>query len=327
MNIRLMEPWLLVLALALVPALLWRRRQGPQREARVRFSTLGVLTRLPVTARVAWQPVLLVLRVLALLLVVLALTRPAVTRVAEASPRNGVDLVLAVDISYSMSEHDLGPKSRLETAKDTMQEFISGRQGDRIGLVAFAGAGVSVSPLTSDYPVLLGLLSQVNHGKLPEGTAIGNGLATALNLVREGQGKSRVVVVLTDGQNNAGEILPEAAAKLAQTLNVRVYTIGVGAAARGGATLRGGRTGFTGDSIDEELLRNIAESTGGAYFRATDQDALKQVYATIDRLEKSDTGTQRQIEVQDLSIYALLGALALLFLEVALQNTLFRKAP
>lgn len=314
-----MEPWLLVAALALLPLVVWHLRSRPQREGRVRFSTLGVLAQLPVSPRVRWRPVVDVLRVLALLLVVVALARPAVTRTAEASPRAGIDLVLAIDTSYSMSERDLGPRSRLETAKDVIQEFVSNRTGDRIGLVAFAGEAVGVSPLTQDYPLLLGLVEDVDHGRLPEGTAIGNGLATAVNLVREGQGKSRVVILLTDGQSNAGDIRPDTAAQLAQTLNVRVYTVGVGSAPAGG----GGRR--FGGGIDEETLQRIADATGGAYFRATDERALAEIYQTIDQLEKTELGTQREVQVQDLSGYALLLAALFLALEVVLASTVFRR--
>lgn len=320
MNVRLMEPWLLVLGPALLALAVWQWRGRAQREARVRFSTLGVLARLPATARVAWRPATDVLRVVTLLLIALALARPAVTRTAEASPRAGIDLVLALDTSYSMSEHDLGPKSRLETAKDVIQEFVGGRQGDRIGLVIFSGASVALSPLTTDYPVLLGMLSEVDHGKLPEGTAIGDGLATAVNAVREGQGKSRVVVLLTDGQNNSGEVSPANAAKLAQALNVRAYTIGVGAAPRGG------RRG-TASGIDEDTLHQISDQTGGAYFRATDEASLTQIYQTIDKLEKTELGSQRLVQVQDLSGFVLLGAALLLGIELALRNTVFRRAP
>jgi len=313
-----MEPWLLLLVAGVIPLMVWHLRSRNQRAGRVRFSTLGVLAQLPGTARIAWRPALDVLRLLALLLIVLALARPAVTRTAEASPRAGIDLVLAIDTSYSMSEYDLGPRSRLEYAKETVQEFISNRTGDRLGLVVFAGEAVGVSPLTQDYPVLLGMVTDVNHGRLPEGTAIGNGLATSVNLVREGQGKSRIVILLTDGQSNAGDVTPDVATRMAQTLNIRTYTVGVGAAT-------GGPGGGRRSGIDEEGLRRIADATGGAYFRATDDETLAQIYRTIDQLEKNELGTQREVQVQDLSGFALLAAALLLALEVLLGNTLFRK--
>lgn len=318
MSVRLMEPWLLLLAVGVVPLMVWYLHNRSRREGRVRFSTLGVLAQLPGTARITLRPTLDVLRLLALLLIVLALARPAVTRTAEASPRAGIDLVLAIDISYSMSEHDLGPKSRLEYAKEVVQEFISNRTGDRVGLVAFAGEAVGVSPLTQDYPVLLGMVGDVNHGRLPEGTAIGNGLATSVNLVREGQGKSRVVILLTDGQSNAGDVTPDVAMKMAQTLNIRTYTVGVGASTGGPA---GGRR----SGIDEDGLRRIADTTGGAYFRATDEETLAQIYRTIDELEKNELGTQREVQVQDLSGYVLLASALLLGFEVLLGSTLFRR--
>jgi len=265
--------------------------------------------------------------VAALISLVTGLAHPTISRAADETPGQGIDIAIAIDVSYSMSATDLGPKSRLETAKDVIRQFIAGRSGDRIGVVAFASEAVSVSPLTVDYPMLLRLLDDIGHGRLPEGTAIGNGLATAVNLLRDGTGKSRVVILLTDGQNNAGDIDPESAAQMAKLLNIRAYTIGAGAApppARSGP-----RPGSVPPSIniDEDLLRKISETTGASYFRAVDESALRQIYDVIGRLEKTDTGQQKFVEITDLTGYVLVLAMLLLGFESALRTTWLRRVP
>jgi len=321
-NLQLVEPALLALALVISPLMAWHICSRARREGRVRFSTLRLLAQLPATPRVTWRPALDVLRALALLLVVLALARPVVTSTAEASASAGIDLVISIDISGSMAERDLGPKSRLETAKDVVQEFISSRSGDRIGLVAFAGEAVAASPLTQDYPVLLGLLGEVDFGRIDGGTSLGNGLAKAVSLVQEGHGATHVVILLTDGASTGGDITPEQATRLAQSLRVRVYTIGLGALS---ATPLDGRRRFR--DLDEPALRRIADATAGAYFRASDETKLQEIYRTIDQMEKTAQGTQRVVQVQDLSAFVLLAGALLLMLELLLHNTIFRRAP
>lgn len=320
MNLALLEPWVVLLAFLIAPLMAWHILFRIQQEGRVRFSTLNAVARLPATPRLALLPLLDVLRVFTLLAIIVALARPAVVRSVEATPEAGIDVVLALDISGSMAAKDLGPKSRLETAKDVIQEFLAARNGDRIGLVAFAAEAVTVSPLTLDYTTLLGLLGEMTFDRLPQGTALGNGLAESVNLVREGSGKSRVVIILTDGRSTTGDVSPEMATQVARTLGVRTYTIGVGAAGDGAF----GRVNFR-DTIDEDGMRGIADSTGGAYFRATDQTTLSQVYATIDQMEKTETGVLRTVEVQDVGYVALLVAGLLLLLELLLRNTLFRR--
>jgi Ca-activated chloride channel homolog len=259
--------------------------------------------------------------------VVTGLARPTISKAAEETPGQGIDIAIAVDVSYSMSATDLGPKSRLETAKEVIRQFVSGRTGDRIGLVAFASEAVSVSPLTVDYPMLLRLLDEIGHGRLPEGTAIGNGLATAVNLLRDGTGKSRVVILLTDGQNNAGEVSPEAAAQMAKVMNIRAYTIGAGGAPQAPRGRGPGPSSVSSPNIDEDLMRKMSETTGAAYFRAVDESALRQIYDLIGRLEKTDTGQQKWVEVMDLTGYALALATALLLLETLLKTTWLRRIP
>ena len=328
MLIRLAEPYFLVLLLALLPVIYWHLRTLRRQEPRLQFSTLAIAGRLRPSRRQLLRPTLDALRVLTLMLLVVALARPTISRAAETAPGTGIDIVLALDTSFSMADRDLGPKSRLESAKDVIREFVGGRSGDRIGLVAFAAEAVTISPLTLDYPILLGILDEVDHGRLPEGTAIGNGLATAINLLRDAQGKSRVVILLTDGQNNSGQISPASAARMAQVLKLRAYTIGVGAATtRANPRNPDGGFGFGREGIDEKTLREISETTGASYFRAVDADALKQVYELIGRLEKTETGAQKYAEILDLSGYLLLAAGIALLAEAVLRNSWFRRAP
>ena len=312
------QPYFLALLLVLVPIIYWHLRTLSKQEPRLRFSTVSIARSLPHSRRQSLRPVLDILRTVILILLVVSLARPSISRASEITQGVGIDIVMVVDISYSMSARDLGDrKTRLETAQDVIRQFVANRTGDRIGLVVFAGESVSVSPLTTDYPILLGLLDDVDHGRLPDGTAIGNGLATAVNLLRDGTGKSRVAILLTDGQNNAGDVSPMTAARMAESLKIKTYTIGVGGATRGRFS----------PSIDEETLRDISDVTDGAYFRATNTDALKDIYRQIDLLEKTETGQQKYVDVMDLSTYFLLLVAVILIAETMLRNTWFRRAP
>ena len=331
MLFRFAQPLFFVLLLALVPVLAWYVRALRHQEPAVRFSSLAIAGRLRASMRQRLRPALDVLRVLALLLLVVALARPSISRVAAAEPGQGIDIVLALDVSYSMAEKDLGPKSRLEVAKEVIHEFMLGRQHDRLGLVVFAAEAVTQSPLPLDYPVLLQLLDDVDHGRLPEGTAVGNGLATSVNLLRDSRAKSRVVVLLTDGQNNSGDVPPLTAAHMAELLNIPVYTIGIGAAPKA-PPVRGPRASERfpqppSSAIDEKTLRDISELTQGAYFRAVDQKTLKAIYDLIGQLETSEIGQQRYADIQDLSGYFLAVAAAFLIAEALLRNTWFRRIP
>ncbi len=329
MTLRLAEPHFLALFLLVLPLGWWSLQMARRHRPRLGFPSLRVAGRLPRTARLALQPLPFALRVIALLLLVIGLARPTISKAAEDTPGQGIDIALALDVSYSMSANDLGPKSRLDTAKQVIRDFLSARTGDRVGLVAFASEAVPISPLTVDYPMLLRLLDDVTFGRLPEGTAIGNGLATAVNLLREGNGRSRVVILLTDGQNNSGDISPEASAQMAKLLNIRAYTVGVGAAgsAPGRTTGRNAAPPPSSSAIDEALLRNMSETTGASYFRAVDESALKQIYDVISRLEKTDTGQQKFVDVVDLTGYVLLAAALLLLSETALRTTWLRRVP
>lgn len=325
MTFQLGQPYALLLLLALVPLLLWRVRSRGKEQGSLRFSSIALARMLPVSRRQRFSYIVDVMRVITLFLLVAALARPNISRASNETPTEGVDIVLALDLSYSMSAADMGNKNnRLEAAKEVIQGFVGGRNGDRIGLVGFASEGVTISPLTLDYPILLQLLSEAGFGRLPEGTSVGQGLATSVNLLREGQGKNRTVILLTDGQSNAGDISPEAAAEMAQLLNIRVYTVGVG----GGGAGTGGSTRRTiTDSVDEKTLRHIAETTGGSYFRALDQDALQEIYKLIAQLEKSSSGQQKYVELLDLRGPFLLISCLLLLLEIGGRTLGFRRIP
>lgn len=331
MTLEFAHPYLLLL-LGIVPLLALRRRRLARQVGSMRFSSIAIALQAPVSPRVRFAGIPGFLRLLALLLVVVALARPQLGRISDAIPAEGIDIVLAVDVSYSMADTDMAArKSRLQVAKDVIHEFVAGRKNDRVGLVAFGREAVTASPLTLDYQALTELLKGVDHGKLPEGTAIGHGLSTSVNLLRESRARSRIVVLLTDGQNNSGEIDPLKAARLAQLLGIKVYTIGVG----GAVTFPGQRnpSGSGRQSmaplfgVDEETLRRVSDTTAASYFRATDPDTLRKVYEQIEQLEKSQVGRQRYATLDELAPWLLLPALGLALIEVALATTVFRRFP
>jgi Ca-activated chloride channel family protein len=279
------RPWLLVL-LAGVVGWLWRRRKGTDR---ISVSDLTVAAQV---VRQRWWPwVPAVLRALAITALVVAAAGP---RLGERTLRirgEGIAIALAIDVSSSMLAEDFAPSNRLEVAKRQAISFIRGRRADRIGLVAFAGEALTQVPLTLDYGVLEQAVGALRVGVLEDGTAIGTGLATALNRLHRVPGKSRVVLLLTDGENNRGAVDPRTAAEAARTMGVRVYTIGVGTEGEARVPTGRGLSGLRYETvpvrIDEELLRSIADRTGGRYFRATDGAALERIFRQIDALERT----------------------------------------
>lgn len=320
------SPHFLILLLAPLLLTLYLAKSG-NRTAGLSFSNLSVAELVQPSKRLKYSKSLHWLRMVVISILVLALARPQLGHASEAAPAEGIDIVLALDVSYSMADRDLGPKTRLETAKEVIREFIGSRQNDRLGLVAFAGQSITLSPMTLDYPSLLELLDRASHGRLPEGTAIGSGIASSINLLRESRAKSRITILLTDGQNNTGEIAPLKAAQMAQILRTKVYTIGVGAEPPSPSRRGGGPPSASQGGVDEDTLRQISETTGAAYFRATDQNALKEIYEIIGKLEKSQVGEKRYGYVDELGPYLLLFSSLILFIEMALSNTFFRKIP
>ena len=266
------------------------------------------------------------LRTLALVMIVIAIARPRSSEQMEKVDTEGIDIVLAMDVSTSMLARDFAP-DRINAAKDIAIEFISQRPSDRMGIVVFAGESFTQCPLTTDRATLINLMKEVNTDLLEDGTAIGNGLATAVARMKDSDAKSRVVILLTDGVNNCGEIAPETAAEIAKTYGVRVYTIGVGA--NGTApypvmTPWGVQMQNVTVEIDEKLLSEVAATTGGRYFRATDNTKLAEIYAEINKMEKARTTIDSFPVYKELfGTYALI-ALAALLLEFLLKLFLRR---
>jgi Ca-activated chloride channel family protein len=318
-GFRFQDPWWLLAALLgplVVATALLRERQGRA----LLFPGVARL-RGPGSWRTRLRQLPLVLAALGLMTGAVALARPQHGTLKEEINTRGVDIVVALDISGSMAAQDFQPKNRIAVAKEVVSEFVRRRTSDRIGLVIFAAKSLTKSPPTTDTAVLLRQLEDVRLDMLPDGTAIGSGLATALTRLRRSEAKSRVIVLVTDGSNNAGEIAPLTAADLARAMEVRVYTIGVG---RGGQVpmpvrARDPATGkvreytvMTEVEIDEELLKAIAERTGGEFFRATDSGSLRRIFDRIDKLEKSEIKTSAYRRYREWFPPVLLAATALL---------------
>jgi Ca-activated chloride channel family protein len=318
------------LLLALVPAMViwywkWSRRQLVE----IRVPTLRGFQTAPRTWRQRLRHLLFFSRIAAFILLVVALARPQSSSSGENVTTEGIDIVLAMDISGSMMAEDLRP-NRVEAAKKVAADFIDGRPNDRIALVIFSGESFTQCPLTLDHGILKNLLSQVKTGMIEDGTAIGMGLATSVTRVKDSKAKSRVIILLTDGVNNRGEIDPLTAAGIAQTFGVRVYTIGVGTQGMAPYPVQtpfGTQYQNIPVEIDEPLMQNIAEQTGGKYFRATDTQKLKAIYQEIDRLEKTKIEvTQFSRHKEEFYSAAMLAGLFLL-LETLLAQTYLRKIP
>jgi Ca-activated chloride channel family protein len=270
-----------------------------------------------------------VLRMAAVAFLIVVLARPQSTDNWQNSTTEGIDIMLAVDISSSMLAQDLKP-NRLEAAKNVASAFISGRPNDNIGLVVFSGESFTQCPLTTDHAVLLNLFKDIHSGMIEDGTAIGLGLANAVSRIKDSQARSKVIILLTDGSNNRGEIAPVTAAEIARTFGIRVYTVGAGT--KGEApypfqTAFGIKYQNIPVDIDEPTLKQIAATTGGQYFRATDNASLRAIYTEIDQMEKTKISVQefskKQEEYRDIALLVF----ALLLLEMILRYTLFKKIP
>jgi Ca-activated chloride channel family protein len=315
-------PYALLLLLALPVLLLWQLR-GARSGATMRLSTLDAARATPATWRLWGRWVLPPLRLLAVVLLVLGLARPRSGQAEALIPTEGIDIALALDVSSSMRIAVGDQTPPLEAAQGVLEDFIQARENDRLALVVFRADTFLLSPPTVDYRALQSLVAQADQVDLPDGTAIGLAVADSLNLLRESKARSRVVVLVTDGENNRKEVEPLAAARIAEALGVRLYTIGIIDEAR----MKPGSARAGWVSVDEEALQSMAELSGGRYFRATDPDALAGVYQEIDRLERSRLGGQRFAAFHELAPFFLLPALALLALEAALGATLFRRLP
>ncbi|MDH5679920.1 MAG: VWA domain-containing protein [Nitrospinota bacterium] len=324
------HPWVL---LALIALPFWLRRHMSSRPSLLwsaRYSDIHPIKRLaggrtPLMAKAPFY-----FRFAAVTLLILALARPQTGSSEVEIVSMGIDIMLTLDLSTSMNASDFQP-TRLAAAKEALKEFISGRKNDRIGLVVFAAQGYTQCPLTLDYPTLLGFLEKSDIGMLQDGTAIGMAIASAANRLKNSTAKSRIVILLTDGMNNSGAINPATAAKMAKTLGIKVYTIGVGKEGiftqKVDDPLMGQRHITVRTAIDEALLQRIATITGGAYYRAQDAQTLVNIYKEIDSLEKTDIKTKIYTHKTDWFFWPLLGALALTLLEIIIPATRWRIAP
>jgi len=330
MFFRFSEPQFLTLLL-LIPLLgFWYFKRQRGKGATLRFSHLGFVKEVHRPSATRARHILFVLRMFVLSLLVLAFARPQSGIRGEEVITQGIDIVLAADISSSMLAEDIKP-NRVGAAKQVAAEFIKGRKNDRIGMVVFSGEAYTQCPLTLDYGILLSFLDEIRVGMIEDGTAIGMGLATAVNRLRMSEAKSKVIILLTDGRNNRGEIDPVTAAQAAQAFDIKIYTVGAGTR---GTALYPVNDPFFGKryvpirvDIDEDTLMKIADMTGAKYFRATDRKRLGAVYREIDEMEKTKIKVKEYTRYSEL-FYYLVGIGMVLFLgEIGLAHTRFRKIP
>ena len=330
--IRFEDPWLLVFFI-LIPLMILYQWKGVG-ENRVKFSSLANLKRLKRSTSLLLRHTLLVLRCLAIALFVVALARPQSGNKASEILTEGVDIMLCLDTSGSMQALDFRWKNerqnRLQVVKRVVTDFIKGRKNDRIGMVVFGEEAFTQCPLTLDYGVLLNFLDQVQIGMAGDSTAVGSALGTCVKRLKDLESKSKVVILLTDGRNNAGSLSPETAAEIAKTFHIKTYTIGVGTEGEVPFqvdTIFGKKYVYQRVDLDEDALKKIADITGGTYFRATNTKALEEIYKQIDRLEKTKVKVKEYMEYKELFWWFLLPGLICILLEIILANTRFRKIP
>lgn len=329
-NITFNNPKLLYFLLLLVPIIAWYVWKQSSMQASIRLSSLKGFTNMPKTYKYYLRHLPVVLRTLAFTALIIALARPQSTDNWSNTSTEGIDIVIALDISGSMLAEDFKP-NRLEAAKEDAIRFISGRPNDRIGLVVFSGESFTQCPLTTDHAVLINLINDVQQGMIEDGTAIGLGLANAVSRLKESTAKSKVVILMTDGVNNQGEIPPLTAAEIAKTFDVRVYTIGVGSMGKAPypVTDMFGRKRYQqmDVEIDEEVLTQIAHLTDGMYFRAVNNERLEEVYVEIDKLEKSKIEVKEYSKKNEEYLFLVLAGLVLLVAELLIRNTILRNVP
>lgn len=329
-GVEFLHPSYLYLLLLLIPIIGWYIYRRKRVTANLQLSTTEAFLDVPKSYKYYLLHLPFVLRILALAMLIIVLARPQSSDSWQNKNVEGIDIIMAMDISGSMIIEDLKP-NRLEAAKSVGVEFISSRPNDNIGIVVFAGESFTQSPLTTDKNSLVGLMNSLSFNMVDvDGTAIGLGLANAVNRIKDSQAKSKVIILLTDGSNNAGEIDPLTAAEIAATYNIRVYTIGVGT--KGEApfpvqTVYGVQRQMVKVEIDEKTLTDIAEKTNGKYFRATDNKSLKAIYQEIDQLEKTKISVTEYSKKDERFFPFAIIAILLLLCEVILRNTILRHIP
>ena len=315
--------------MAIIPLIVLYYIFVARRKASLTVSTIGG-RRAPRPFRYWLRPLPIVLRMVAVALFIVALARPVNITEEHETTTDGIDIVMAMDISGSMLARDFTP-DRLTSAKHLAAEFVANRRGDRIAVVAFAGEAFTQAPLTSDQAVVETMLSRLRSGVVEDGTAIGNGLATAVNRLRESGAKSKVVILLTDGVNNRGQISPLMAAEIARDMGIKVYTIGVGTRGRApypAVDMFGNKTTVMADvEIDEELLREISSMTGGKYYRAVNDEALREIYAEINELETSKVQVTNYQTYDELFLMWVVLGLLCLGLEFVFDKVVLNRLP
>jgi Ca-activated chloride channel family protein len=334
MIFRFESPWYLFLLLLLPFLAFWLLWLHKARPSALRYANVKLAAQSARSWRVALRPILSLLRLSIIALVIIALARPQTGQAREIITGEGVDIALALDISGSMASLDFEPENRLEAAKRVITDFVQERPYDQIGLVVFASNAFSQSPPTVDHNVLLRLLNRTQLATdlgIEDGTAIGMGLANAGNMLKDSQAESKVVILLTDGVNNAGQIDPLTAAEAAKSLGIKVYTIGMGRPGQVPVPTTDvfGRQQvvYQESTLDEAALQEIADATGGRYFRAVDTAELVQIYDEINALEQSQIEIESYTRYRELAPWLLVPALGIFLAEVALRKTVFRKLP
>lgn len=320
------SPGYLFLLLLLAPIIFWYLWELRKSDASLQISSTDVLQRQPRTARIYLLHVPFILRCAAVILLTVCLARPQLSNRWSKQSTEGIDIMMAIDISGTMQAEDLNP-NRLEAAKQVATEFVNNRPNDNIGLVVFAGESFTQCPLTTDHAVLINLFQSVKFGMIDDGTAIGLGLANAVNRMKDSPTKSKVIILLTDGSNNCGDIDPLTAAEIAHTFGIRVYAIGVGS--RGEARIPyqtpiGVQYTTISGQFDERTLQQIADKTDGKYFRATNNASLKAIYEEIDQMEKTKIRVREFSKKSENFAMFLWAALACLMLEVVLRFFVLR---
>ncbi|HBG42251.1 MAG TPA: aerotolerance regulator BatA [Porphyromonadaceae bacterium] len=323
------HPGYLYLLLLILPLAVWYVIRLSKTQASFKLASTDAFKGIRPGLKVYMRHLPFVLRMISIALVIIVIARPQAVNSWEETETQGIDMVMALDVSGSMLAQDLKP-DRLQAAKKVAAEFITDRQNDNIGLVIFAGESFTQCPLTTDHKVLLNLLNDVDFGLIEDGTAIGLGLANAVNRLKDSESESKVVILLTDGTNNRGQIAPLTAADLARSYGIRVYTVGVGTKGMAPTPVQtpfGIRMQNMQVDIDEKTLTEIAALTGGQYFRAEDTEGLRNIYHEIDEMEKYLISVQNVTRRQELFLPFALLALALMVVELLLRRTWLRNIP
>lgn len=328
---RFANPYYLLLLFSVPLLIYFYRKYRIKRQAAVRYSSFIIFKELGNQNSTAYRKILDLSRILVIVLCIFALARPQVGSSTEEINTEGVDIILTLDISGTMSSEDFKPKNRLNVAKEVIKDFIKGRENDRLGLVVFSSQSFTQCPLTLDYNLLLKLVDKVEFGMIKDGTAVGMAIANSVNRLRDSNAKSKVMILLTDGRNNMGEIDPVTAADLARTMGIKIYTIGVGKPEGGLFPVEdpffGKKYVKVPNDLDENILKQIAEITGGAYFRADSENKLSEIYKKIDSMEKTVVKRKEYKRYNELFRYLIIPAFIILAAELIIGQTVLLKIP